>query len=259
MLKKIVDSKRDELSSLKAKRSLAELKSLAVDRDKPLDFPAAIRRGDSGGTKIIAEIKRMSPSKGLIREDFDPVSIAKIYQAGGVAAVSCLTEKNFFGGDIKYLLDVRPELKVPLLRKDFIFDEYQIVESRAFGADTFLLIAAILEKNQMKEYIAMGRDLGMEPLVEIHSAEELDFISDSDALIIGVNNRNLKSFVTDIKVTEELIERIEPGHIVVSESGIFNRNDIERLESLGVDAFLIGEAIMKEDDISSKLSALLSG
>ncbi|MFH1994981.1 MAG: indole-3-glycerol phosphate synthase TrpC [Nitrospinota bacterium] len=258
-MKKIVDAKREELSLLKGKRGVAELRSMALDKEAPLNFTEAIKRRESGGTRIIAEIKRMSPSRGIIREDFDPVSIAKIYQAGGVAAVSCLTEKNFFGGDIGYLQKIRGELTVPLLRKDFIVDEYQIVESRAFGADAFLLIAAILDRNQMKEYIAMGRELGMEPLVEVHSEEELDLITDSGALVVGINNRDLKTFKTDVAVTERLIERLGTGYISVSESGIFNRDDIERLEGCGVDAFLIGEAIMRETDMASKLSQLIGG
>lgn len=233
---------------------LSDLKAKAKDVQDTRDFKGSISREI---ISLIAEIKKASPIKGIMREDFNPLEIARIYEDNGADAISILTEEDFFKGKDTYLRDIRRITDIPLLRKDFIFDEYQVYESRVLGADAILLITSILDKSQLTEYIGLSKELGMDPLVEVHHWKELDKALQSGADIIGINNRDLESFMTDINVTIELIRDIPEGKIVVSESGVSTREDVERLEAAGVKAILVGEALMKSRDIGGKIKELL--
>ncbi len=218
-------------------------------------FNAALKSGNN--IRIIAEIKKASPSLGVIRKDFHPVEIARIYEAGGAAAISVLTDEKFFQGSLLYLTEVKKSVGLPVLRKDFIIDPYQIYEARAAGADAILLIAAMLSGDEIQDYLTLSGELGMECLVEVHSEEELKKVLQTNAHIIGVNNRNLATFVTDMTTTLRLRQMIPGGKTVVSESGIKTRGDVETLLKAGVGAILVGETLMKSRDISAKLRELL--
>ncbi len=250
-----------------------KIKSLERDREResldnllkrieivgcPKDFRKAICESKAE-MKIIAEIKRASPSRGIIRKDFYPEEIAKIYQKAGACAISVLTEEDFFLGSLGFLSMISEIVTVPILRKDFIIDKYQIYQSRAYGADTILLISNILDEKKLKEFIEIARKIGMEPLVEVHTEEDLKKGLDCGAEIIGINNRDLNTFKVDISVTERLIRYIPDDKLVISESGINSRGDLIRLKSLGVDGFLIGEAFMRENNIEKKLMEFISG
>lgn len=208
------------------------------------------------GLGIIAEIKKASPSKGIIKKDFCPVEIGRIYTQHQVEAISVLTEDKFFMGSNLYLKEVRQITSLPILRKDFIIDPYQIYKSRALGADAVLLIAGILTKGQLLDFQNIGADLGLESLVEVHNQEELYLALETDAQIIGINNRNLRDFTTDIKNTQDLIRFIPDDKIIISESGIHTKQDMDYLKSLGVNGALIGESLMKSSDIGEKLKEL---
>jgi indole-3-glycerol phosphate synthase len=210
--------------------------------------------------KLIAEVKKASPSRGIIRAEFNPVEIARIYAGGGAAAISVLTEPDHFQGRLEYLVEIKTALKnrnIPLLRKDFIIDPYQIYQSRAYGADCLLLIAAVLEPNELTDLLSLSHQLGMQCLVEVHNEEELAVALESDAEIIGINNRDLNTFVVDINTTKCLKTLIPAGGLVVSESGIKNRRDMQKLNGWGVDAALVGEALMAAPDIAAKMRELL--
>ncbi|MCJ7546204.1 MAG: indole-3-glycerol phosphate synthase TrpC [Deltaproteobacteria bacterium] len=239
---------------MKDSTPLAQLKKAIRDLPPTRDFRKAIR---SPSCAIIAEVKRSSPSKGRIREHFDPVQIASIYQEHGAQALSVLTDEQFFEGKGDYLAAIKKTVSLPLLRKDFIIDAYQIYETRVLGADALLLIAAILDKGQLQEYIELAEQLGLAPLVEVHTKAELDKALAAGAEIIGINNRDLQTFSTDLKRTLELAPMIPKGKIVVTESGITTRKDIELLMQAGVHCFLIGEALMRAEDIGGKLRELL--
>jgi indole-3-glycerol phosphate synthase len=212
---------------------------------------------DKSGTAIIAEVKKGSPSKGLIREDFDPVDIASIYTANGATCLSVLTDEHFFLGRPEYLAWIRQTVNIPLLRKDFIFDPYQIVEARTIGADAILLIAAMLDLPRLRDFSALAQELQLDVLLEVHDEKELETALDTDCRLIGINNRNLHTFVTDMGTTERLLRQIPEDRFTVSESGINTRNDIIRLQNAGAKAFLIGESLMREADIGKKLRELL--
>ncbi len=226
--------------------------------DGPEDFRKAIYESKAE-IKIIAEIKRASPSRGIIRQDFYQEEIARIYQKAGACAISVLTEEEFFLGNLELLSMIAGVVTIPILRKDFIIDKYQIYQSRAYGADTILLMSNILDEKKLKEFIEIARKIGMEPLVEVHTEEDLKKGLDCGAEIIGINNRDLNTFKVDISVTEKLIRYIPDDKIVISESGINSRKDLIRLKSLGVDGFLIGEAFMRENNIEKKVSEFISG
>jgi len=255
ILDQIVTAKRQEVASLKKATPLARLQGAIRDLPPTRDFRKAIR---SPSCAIIAELKRSSPSKGRIREQFDPVQIASLYQEHGAQAVSVLTDEQFFEGKGDYLTAIKKNIALPLLRKDFIIDAYQIYETRVLGADALLLIAAILDKGQLQEYIELAEQLGLAPLVEVHTKAELDKALAAGAEIIGINNRDLQTFSTDLKRTLELAPLIPQGKIVVTESGIATRKDIELLMGAGVHCFLIGEALMQADDIGKKLREFLA-
>jgi indole-3-glycerol phosphate synthase len=258
ILDEIVRKKRERLSDAKSRLSIQGLKTKIGERGKPRDFKAAIQRLPGETIKLIAEIKKASPSGGVIRNNFDPVAIAKIYEEKKVNAVSILTEEDYFQGNLFYLSEGRKVMTKPFLRKDFIFDEYQIYESRAYEADAILLIAALLEKNQAVEYLHLAGELGMSVLFEIHDFKELEMAFSTDTEIIGINNRNLKTLNIDINTTFQLRREIPPGKIVVSESGIRTRSDVKKLADGGIDAMLIGTSFMEAADIGGKIEELLS-
>ncbi|PLX84816.1 MAG: indole-3-glycerol phosphate synthase TrpC [Desulfuromonas sp.] len=259
ILEKIVQHKRDEIAAAKSHYPLADLVARVGDlEDQPRGFVQALDNAvDSGWTAVIAEVKKGSPSKGVIREDFDPLQIAEIYQTHGASCLSVLTDSRFFFGHLRNLGLIREQVSLPLLRKDFICDPYQIVEARVAGADAILLIAAILETSQLVDFHGMAKELGLDVLLEVHDEEELAKALVTDCRLIGVNNRNLNTFVTDLATTEQLAQQVPAGRLLVAESGINSRNDILRLQRAGARVFLVGESLMREDDIGSKLSELL--
>ncbi|HBH86539.1 MAG TPA: indole-3-glycerol phosphate synthase TrpC [Syntrophaceae bacterium] len=254
ILDNIIEAKKEEVDYLKQSRSLLELKAAIRDLPSPRDFRGAI---SGKACAIIAEVKRRSPSHGILRKDFDSVSIASLYEKCGAASVSVLTDKKFFGGEKSYLAEIKKTVRLPLLRKDFIIDSYQIYETRLLNGDALLLIAGILKKEQLDEYLHLAESLGLSALVEVHSREELDNALTSGANIIGINNRNLKSFTTDLKTSLEITPHIPADKIIISESGIQTRKDIDTLMKAGIRAFLIGETLMRSENIEKKLKELL--
>ena len=254
ILDRIVADKKDELEDTRARIPLKDIKYMARDIWPTRDFASALMDPDK--VNIIAEVKKASPSKGIIRVDFDPVEIAWTYEMNGAKALSVLTEKRYFMGDLDYIRAIRPKVCLPILRKDFIFDEYQVYEARAAGADALLLIAAILDASRMKDLYMLAKDLGLETLAEVHDEDDLEKVLDAEFSVIGINNRNLKNFKVDIKNTGRLIKDIPYDRTVVSESGISTLNDIQYLKKAGADAALIGEALMREADYGAKLREL---
>jgi len=254
ILDRIVADKKVELAGVMASLPLGELKAMARDARTPLDFSTSLM--DPGRVCIISEVKKASPSKGIIRVDFDPVEIAKTYEQNGASAISVLTEKRYFMGELWYLRDIRAAVGIPLLRKDFIFDEYQVYEARVNGADAFLLIATMLGTTQLSDLYLLGRELGMDVLAEVHDEADLDKALEVGFEVVGVNNRDLKTFNVDIKTTERLMKSIPYDRIIVSESGISTKEDMEYLKKIGADAALIGESIMREKDYGAKLREL---
>jgi indole-3-glycerol phosphate synthase len=258
ILKKIVDHKREELAAAKAASPLSEMKARLADlEDVPRGFMRAL--GDahaSGWTPIVAEVKKGSPSKGIIRADFDPLAIAEIYAQNGATCLSVLTDEHFFLGHLGFLALIREQVRLPLLRKDFIFDPYQIYEARVAGADAILLIAAMLDLSKIEDFADLARELSMDVLLEVHELPELETALRTDCRLIGINNRDLRTFVTDLATTERLAPQVTGGRMVVAESGIEGRSDILRLQQTGAHAFLIGESLMRETDIGAKLREL---
>ncbi|MBT0663200.1 indole-3-glycerol phosphate synthase TrpC [Geobacter pelophilus] len=259
ILKKIVEHKKTEVAAAKAAMSLTVLKGHLSDReDQPRGFARALRDATaSGWTAIIAEVKKGSPSKGLIRADFDPLDIASTYQDNGVTCISVLTDEKFFLGHLRYIALIREQVGLPLLRKDFLFDPYQIYEAYVAGADAVLLIAAMLELSQMQDLAALAAELQLDVLLEVHDERELELALQTDCGLIGINNRSLHTFVTDLATTERLAPLVPNDRLVVAESGLNCRADIERLQAAGAKAFLIGESLMREEDIGLKLQELL--
>jgi indole-3-glycerol phosphate synthase len=254
MLEKIVADKKEELEQRKKAVPVSEVEVQVARRAGTLDFASALK-GD--GVRLIAEVKKASPSRGIICPEFDPVALARVYADNGAAAISVLTEVKYFGGHLNHLSEIRKEVEIPLLRKDFIFDPYQVYESRACGADALLLIAAILESKQLNEFLSLSRALGLSCLVEVHNENELEAALDSGAQIIGINNRDLKTFSVDIGTTQRLRRLVPKDKTVVSESGISRRQDMANLKELGVDAALVGEALLTAGDIAAKIRELL--
>ncbi len=259
ILDKIVENKRLQLNE--------EMKQISIEGWKqrikrpglhaPRDFYSSIKR--QGEISIIAEVKKASPSKGIIKEDFDPVEIARQYCAANVQAISVLTEKNFFLGSDEYLVKIRQHFPIPVLRKDFIVDLWQVYQARCLGADAILLIVSILSDEELKKFQVVAGILGMQCLVEVHDKSELERALESGAKIIGINNRDLKTFNVDLKTTESLMNFIPTDRAVVSESGIRTAEDMEYLKGLGVDAVLIGETFMRAESIEAKIAELKSG
>jgi len=260
ILDKILADKQIEVAERQAKEPLDRIKSCAENAAPARDFRSAISRDQNSPDskiRLIAEIKKASPSKGLIRAEFDPVAIAQAYEQAGASAISILTDEKYFQGCLDYLSVVRKVVDLPLLRKDFIIDQYQVYEARAAQADAILLIVAALTRTKLAELMAVAKDLGMASLVEVHTAEELDVALDIGAEIIGINNRDLRTFETRLDTTLDLACRVPKDKVLVSESGIFTRKDVERLLKVGVDAILVGEALMREVDINAKVRELL--
>lgn len=256
ILDKIVEYKKEFVNQRKSLIPQNQIISAIDETIIPLDFKSVLKKDRK--LKIIAEIKKASPSKGIIRQDFNHLEIARQYQSSGASAVSVLTDEKFFQGSDQILKDVRKELTLPILRKEFIIDEYQIYEARAMRADAILLIAAILDKDQIKDFLKLVIELKMNALVEVHTKEELDKVLDTNAEIIGINNRNLDTFITDIKTTEALIKYIPRDKVIVSESGIKTKEDMKYLDEIGADAVLIGETLMRYENPGDGLKELLS-
>jgi len=251
ILDKIIQQKKQEITQLKESISLEKLKDKALSFSGRRSFKQAISKDSR--INLIAEIKKASPSKGMLKEDFNPVKIAEAYEASGASCLSILTDKKFFQGDISYLQEVRDAVKLPILRKDFIIDKYQVYESICSGADAVLLIAQVLTSDSFKELLGICTELKIDALCEVHNQEDLDKVLTLDCEIIGINNRNLQTFDEDLKVTEKLIKRIPKEKLVVSESAIKSNKDVRYLESLGCSTVLIGETFMRADDIKAKV------
>lgn len=255
ILDRIVEARRE--SVFHRKRVLPEA-ALRMAVEKKIPHPRGFASALAGpGIRVIAELKKASPSRGLIRTEFAPASLAVSLEEAGAAALSVLTEEDFFSGSLADLKEASRVTKIPILRKDFIIDPWQVWETRAAGADSFLLIAAVLEDGIFRELLALGRSLSMEPLVEVHSRPELDRVLVAGAQIIGVNNRDLQDFSVRLKTSLDLIHEIPDACIAVSESGLSTREDIGRLRNAGFDAFLIGEHLMQQDDPAQALIDLI--
>lgn len=257
ILNKILAVKREEVAAALAVKPLEAVRGEARAQSPCRDFVGAIRsRVDSGRTAVIAEVKKASPSKGILRPDFHPAEIAASYEAGGAACLSVLTDRPFFQGDPAYLKAARAACGLPVLRKDFIVDPYQVVEARAMGADCILLIVAALDLPVMKDLEALAHSLGMAVLVEVHDEAELDLALQLTTPLLGINNRNLRTFEVSLLTTLSQLSRIPGGRIVVTESGILKPEDVALMEGHGVHAFLVGEAFMRAADPGAELARL---
>lgn len=255
ILSRIIEEKRREVEKNQGNVSLSDMKKQAEELYIKSSFKRNISR--KGHISLIAELKRSSPSQGIIRQDFDPVRIALTYHAAGASALSILTDERFFDGRLEYIKMVKERVTLPILRKDFIIDEYQVYESAVAGADAILLIAHILTQEELNKYFGIARDLGMDVLVEVHNEEEIEKALTSPASIIGINNRDLTNFDVDVTVTQRLIRMIPENKIIVSESGIESYEDVMFLKSLGVNSVLIGETFMRADNIGEKVRNLI--
>ena len=256
ILDTIIAHKRKELATEQVQVPLTALESQVKNLPPTRDFRGAITGRDT--VKLIAEVKKKSPSKGIIREDFHPVSIAETYVENGAAAISVLTDKHFFAGELAYLRAIREVVDVPLLRKDFTIDVYHIYQARVAGADAILLIVAALTAAQLRTFMDVAAGLSLACLVEVHTREELAIALDVDAQIIGINNRDLRTFHTDIATTFQLREAIPADRVVVSESGIYSREDVMQLQAAGIHAMLVGESLMRSPDIGEQVRHLVS-
>src|SRR6056297_361389 len=259
ILDRILVTKKEEIAAAKAQRSLADLAGRIGDlEDIPRGFARALRTmAASGGTPVIAEVKKGSPSKGVIRADFDPLAIAEEYQNGGATCLSVLTDQQYFYGHLRYLGLIREQVSLPLLCKDFIIDPYQLYQARHAGADAVLLIAAALNDEQLLELAQQATALRLDTLLEVHDIAEMERALKLPVDLIGINNRDLRTFDTDLAITEALAGLVPEAQLAVAESGIATRADIERLQAAGARVFLIGETLMREVDIAGKLRELL--
>ncbi len=257
ILEEILAVKREEVAAAKRRQPLADLRAVARAAGEPRDFIGALRSKISAGLPaVIAEVKKASPSRGVLRADFDPAAIARSYARHGAACLSVLTDAEFFQGHRDYLIQARAASGLPVLRKDFIVDPYQIFEARAMGADCILLIVAALDDDEMSALERAAMDLGMAVLMEVHDDNELERALNLQTALIGINNRNLRTFETRLETTLSLLERIPQGKLVVTESGILANGDVERMRLAGVEAFLVGEAFMRAPDPGEALAKL---
>jgi indole-3-glycerol phosphate synthase len=256
ILDKIVTTKRGEIERARAVLPERELRAQLADSPPVRDFFAQLAAG--GPIKLIAEVKKASPSAGVIRADFDPVSIAQTYETHGASCISVLTDESYFQGRIEYLWQIREAVGLPVLRKDFILDTYQIVEARVAGADAVLLIAECLDDCNLRKLFNETCEWGMTPLVELYQPENLQRVFDAGATLIGVNNRDLHTFSVDLEHTIRMRERVPDECVLVSESGIRTHEDVQQLEAAGVDAILVGESLMREPDIGAAVDRLLA-
>lgn len=255
ILDKIVATKRQEIAAAKELRSESELREALPSAPPLRDFFAALDQ--QGPIRLIAEVKKASPSAGLIRADFDPVQIARTYQQHGASCISVLTDEQYFQGNLDYLRQIRGETSIPLLRKDFILDTYQLLEARLAGADGVLLIAECLDDCHLRKLFNEAVELGLTPLVELYEPENIQRVLDAGATLIGVNNRNLHTFQTDLAHTLRIRQQIPQDCLLVGESGIRTRQDVLTLQQAGVDAILVGESLMRQPDIGNAVNALL--
>lgn len=255
VLEEIVLNKRKEIDAARSARPIESLLERVSAAPPVRDFAAAIKAG--AGMRVIAEVKKASPSAGLIRADFDPVAIARIYAAHGAACISVLTDGPYFQGSLDDLIAVRQAVSIPVLRKDFMLDRYQVLEARVAGADCILLIAECLDDCGLRDLYFYASELGMESLIEIYEPENLERVLKLEPALIGINNRNLRTFVTDLDHSLTLRSRVPVDCVLVSESGIHTRADVERLEQAGIRAILVGETLMRSADIGKKLRELL--
>ena len=261
ILDKIVEEKKREIAKLPARIIAAgDLRDALLEHGERRDFIKAILDAtrNTQHVGLIAEVKKASPSAGIICKDFDPVRIAKEYEAAGAKCLSVLTDEKFFQGSLDYLRQIREAVKLPLLRKDFIIDERQILEAIEWGADAILLIVSILSDEQLKKFHALAKDAGLAALVEVHDAQEMERALKIGAELIGVNNRDLKTFKVDLATTEKLAAKIDREKILVAESGIHTRVDVERLKKCGAKAILVGESLLRGGDIKAKIHELIS-
>lgn len=257
ILKKILATKEIEVAASKAAVSLDQLQALAEAQPEPRDFVGSIyKKVVANKPAVIAEIKKASPSKGVIREDFNPAQIAKSYEKGGAACLSVLTDAEYFQGSAEYLRQARAACKLPVLRKDFMIDAYQIFEARAMGADCVLLIVAALELKQMQALELLANELGMAVLVEVHDSDELELALQLDTPLIGINNRNLRTFEVSLQTTLDLLKVLPEDRFVVTESGIFTPEDVKLMRDNDVQAFLVGEALMRQPDPGAELARI---
>ena len=264
ILDRILEHKKAELRRKQSRGYLAELKGRIANRPNPLGFIAALEAGVTDHSPaLIAEVKKASPSQGLMRPEFeqrfDPVEIAKTYEQAGASALSVLTDREYFQGCLDYLASVKDQVKLPALNKEFMLEEIQFYEARAYGADCVLLIVSALERIQLEDLFSIARGLDLDVLLETHDERELDIVLERlpSARLIGINNRDLKTFSTDLGVTERLAKRIPTDKLIVSESGIHKREDVERIQEAGAKAMLIGESLIRADDIKDKIQGLL--
>ena len=257
ILERILARKREEITGRQREHTLDQLYEQVKEQPAPRGFTRALRsRIDTQRAAVIAEVKKASPSKGLIRENFDPASIAASYQAGGASCLSVLTDRDFFQGAENHLVAARAACALPVLRKDFMIDSWQVVESRAIGADCILLIVAALEQAQMIELAATAADLAMDVLVEVHDGAELDRALELTPTLVGINNRDLRTFNTTLETTLALAPRVPGDTMLVTESGIHTVEDVTRMREAGINAFLVGEAFMRQEDPGAHLSLL---
>jgi len=257
ILNKIADTKREEVARLKRERGLGSLREGAASQPPPKDFLKAVAR--PGKVSLIGELKKASPSKGVLRPDFQVAPLAQAYAKGGASALSVLTDVQYFQGELGNLRKAKEASGLPVLRKDFILDEHQVYEAREAGADAILLIAAMLPPAKLKELLAVATELGMTSLVEVHDTRELDLALVAGSKLLGINNRNLNDFTVDLKLSFELLKGCPKDIPVVSESGIFTRQDVSRLREAGASAVLVGEAFMTRPDVEAAVKALLPG